>query len=583
MSAALVALTAVVAGAQESEAPDAKLQEKVTVTFAQTPLHFVLEELGKRTEANIVLTPSVDRWETSVTLSASEETLDKVLGQLQQQLKLERTTWAGAIFLHAKGKQLPEPSPAPGVKVKGARALRLPVNVQHERTPLADVVARLEKRTEIPMSLPARVRVELRKHGVRVTLRLYRMPVYEVLDQVALQCGLTWSLEDGRVTFALREAGDAKGPEVDTLKFDVKKTGLKLAGPEVDVDGAVERLRAPASRSAATRELILIGKDALPKVGALVRNADKSADPPTISAGLKVIAELRDPIEYDAVLKVFKDKEQSIDLRIQAADTLAAIRPPEAVPDLVEALDDPTSLRLAEGARRALVGIGPASVPALAKAYKAELEKTKGVREGLLYRALLIFGEINTDATKSLLLKALQQTKGERAVPIRHHAAIGLGFTNDPQVIPVLVKALEEEKDFLISKYITRSLTWITDEQLPPDGRRWRVWWENVGKRRYGKNESAEDILKRLAGGEIQLELDQAGYAKLNETVEQRIERLLRDLGGDDPVKVRAAGNDLVALGEKALPRLREVAKGSDARAKRAGALVTRILERLGE
>jgi hypothetical protein len=585
---ALVALTLLTgtAYAQGETTPSpqqAKLDEVVTVTFANTQLHFVLEELQKRTEANITISPSVNRWETSLTISASKLTLGQALDKIQKRLKLSRTLWAGAILLHPAKKQAPPQTTAPA-RIKGARALRLALSLQNVRTPLPTVLKRLEKRTGVTMSIPARVRVQLRKRGVNVTLRLYRTPVHQVLDQLGLQCGLSWELANGRVTFALLKPNEVS-VEVDTLDYSAKKSGLKLEGPKIDLDSIVKRLRAARSRSTAVRELILYGKKSLPKVGAVLRaEGEERAKGPTVAAALRIISELGDPSEYMAVLTIFKDKKRSVDLRIQAADTLAAVRAPQVVGDLIAALDDQTSLRLAEGARRALVAIGAPSVKPLYQAYQALLAKTeRRVRGGLLGRALMIFGEINTNAAKSVLLTALQTKQGERAVTIRHHAAIGLGLTRDPQVVPVLIKALEEERDFLISKYITRSLSWITDEKFPPDARRWRAWWENTGKRRYGKGESVEAILKRFAGGKMELQLDAKGFAKLNETDKQRVQRLLSDLGGSDSTKIKAASHDLAALGKKALPALRVASKGQGKLAARAAKLVEEIEERLVE
>lgn len=569
------------------EYPDveAKLEEPVTVTFSDTPLHFVLEEVGKRTNGNVVLAPSIKRFETRVTVTASKDPLRDVLDKVISRLPgdCQRTLWAGAIVIHPKAMALPDPKIP--VRVKGARALRQSMNLQVVRSSVGSVLKRIERRVGIPTSFPARVRAGLLKSGSRLTLRLYRLPAHYVLDIVCMSSGLSWKLEDGRLVFDLVAGGapEEGDLDVDTLKYNAKKEDLKLAGPMIDIDEVVARLRSSRSRSAATRELILIGKESLPKVAALLRaeGADK-VDAATCEAALQVIAQIGDPSEYDAVLKVFKDGERSADTRIMAADTLAAIRPPQVVNDLVEALDNSTSLRLAEASRRALVSIGEPAVDRLIKRYRQE-RVAERPKQGVLYRALLIFGEINTNKTKRELLYALKSKRGDRAVSVRHHAAIGLGFTNDPKIIPYLIAALEGERDFLISKYITRSLSWLSDERLPPDGRRWRAWWENQGKRRYSAGESADKLLDRVAGGEIKLQLDKDGYAKINESLEQRIQRLLKMLGSDDPSKVRAASNDLEALGKDALPALRKAGENKDLAGRRAARIALRIQERLTE
>ena len=120
-----------------------------------------------------------------------------------------------------------------------------------------------------------------------------------------------------------------------------------------------------------------------------------------------------------------------------------------------------------------------------------------------------LYYEMHKAATDTLL-GALKTKQGPRAVPLRHHAAIGLGFTGDPKVVEPLIQALDEERDFLVASYISRSLGWITKTQdVQPQASSWRTWWQN-NKKRFGEGSSPD-------AGEIQLKLGPDGLPVLDD------------------------------------------------------------------
>jgi HEAT repeat protein len=549
-------------------ADDPSLEGKATATFQGTPLGLVVEQLQRQTETNIILAPGVNSG-ASVNLRVTDVELKDVLGKLQSRLKLERTAWAGAWVLHPKGYKLPEAGKPKG---KGSRALDLPMTVNYSRSPVSTVAARVQARTKVPVSIPARVRLRLKRSGVTATLRLYRVPARNVLDHVALQGGLSWRLEKGRVTLVARKGAAApEGPKTD-LTMSTKG--------EADVDRLVARLSSASvpSREAAVRELILVGKPCLEKVGAvLTKTGDAKPTDSACQAALAVLAEIGDPSQHKAALHVFMDKTRATPIRIAAGDTLGAMGAEKATGDLIEALNDTESLLRAESARRALVMIGKPAMGPLLERYRVEIKRKKPTW-GVIYRGLFVMGEVGTKEGKEELQRALKRTgRDPRSKSIRHHAAIGLGMSNDSKMIPALVTALEEENDFLIAKYITRSLTWLTNEKFPPDAVAWRAWWDGPGKRKFASDESADELLKRIAGGEIELEKNDKGTARLDETTEARIKRLIGQLANKDATKARAAENDLLAMGKAALPALRKASGGEGPAAKRAAALVLKI------
>lgn len=547
-------------------ADDPSLQGKATVSFQGTPLGLVVKQLQRQTEANIVLAPGVNTG-ASVNLRVTDAELKDVLDTLQKKLKLERTAWAGAWVLHKKGYTLPESKAPQG---KGSRALELQMTVAYADAPVSTVAKRVQERTKVPVSLPARVRLRLKRSGITATLRLYRVSARQLLDHVGLQSGLSWRLEKGRVVLVAK-AGGSDGPKTD-LSMNTKG--------EADIDRLVARLSSDSvpSREAAVRELILVGKDCLPKIaGALSATGEKKLSNAACTAALSAMSEIGDPSEYKSVLAVFKDAARPVKVRISAGDTLGAIGADKATGDLIDALNDTESMLRAESARRALVMIGAPAIGPLLKRYRSEI-KNKKPTWGVIYRGLFVMGEVGTKEGKDELKKALKRKgRDPRSKSIRHHAAIGLGMSADTKMIPALVDALEAENDFLISKYITRSLTWLSEETFPPDAVSWRAWWDGPGKRKFASDESADELLKRIAGGEIKLEKNKKGTARLDETTEARIKRLIALLSSKDATKVRSAESDLFAMGKSALPALRKASGGEGVAAKRAAALVIKI------
>ncbi len=545
---ALLAAAALAAPAAAQEQPEKALENKVTFSFRDTELHLVIDALQAATGANIALDPRVDRWRASVTAQVTDEPGSAIVEAIEEQLSLEHTTWCDVLYLHPAGQ-------APGAEPKvpgGAPAALLgkQVSVAYERTPLSEVVANLKARAQgLDFVLPARVRIHVRK-TMGVTLRLNRVPLASVIALVARDQGLSWAWENGRIAFSVDT--EQRDVTADTIDYDVAG-GDTLSGatPTVDVEAEVRRLANPSTRDTAARMLMRAGKGALPKVARVLA----TADPATASAALRVLEASGDPSEYAAVLKLFADTERSLDLRKQAGLTLAAMKAPEAVPSLVEFLDD-VWFGISETARRALVATGEPTVTPLEERWVRELAKPEP-KDGILYRGLLIFGEIGGQQAQNRLIRALATTRGSRAVAIRHHAAMGLGFTGDPKAILPLVRALEREKDFLVAKYIARSLTWITGEELPPSGDRWRAWWSQEGQEKYALQDTADDLLKDL-GGMVELPLDENGFPIL-ESDDQRAQRLIAQLRSPERDAQKAAAKSLEAMGKSALPALRKV------------------------
>jgi hypothetical protein len=572
-------LAALLAAATPALAQPVQLNDEVTLNFRETRLQTVVTAIQKAVRVNLVLDPRVDE-NASVSAAVSAQPLGKLLDSIQEKLGLERTVWCGAVVLHPKGSSLGSEPPKP--TGEGARDLSARVqNVDFAGIPLNEALEKLkerlgEKATFEVLSFP--VRKHLRSKGTTIHLKVWDCRARDILNHLARLADLKWALVKKKVVFTVTTSAKAAADETSQVDFDVLRGDTFEGGSKVNVDKLVVQLAVTRSRGAAKQLLIREGAAVCPKVAAKLRKSVAAGDAPTALACLEVLRRVEDPKEYAAVLSVMKNAEVSLEVRAAAGEALGGMKAPEAVPDLIALLDDPW-FRVSETARAALVSIGEPSVKPLIDRFKKEW-KAKKANEGILYRALLIFGDLNTDLSKQALLWALRSTQGghDRAIAIRHHAAIGLGFTGDKRLIEPMIAALQREKDFRVGKYLGRSLTWLTGHEGPgTNGDRWKIWWDLEGKKKIMDPRSSKELIDELAGGEVEIPLDEQGLPIL-ETFEQRMARLTKLLGNKDLAKRRAAWRELESLGEKALPALRETVKSGNPQAR---ANARRIIARI--
>lgn len=447
------------------EPPEAALKSKFSATFNETRLYTVVESLQKATSANLVLRSNPD---VTISQAFSNVPASEALAEVVKKLGLQQTRWCGAIVIHDKDK-----GPGPEPTLPASPALDAPVTkLELEGQPFMLALEQLRQKTKLTIDLTPRARSHATAAVGTVTLRAYRMPAKCILTHVAAAAGLAWTMKETAVLF------DVSGPgrTVEAGSLNVTRD-LAKEGPQVDVAKAIGELKAAGTRESARRQLLVAGKRAAPELVAAL----KDADPATASVLLDVLGQVGGPEHAEPVVAVFRDASRSVDVRTAAGHTLGALKANAAVPALVDALDDPW-FRVAEAARGALVSIGePAIAPLLAR-WEPAAAAPQG-KDGLVYRGLLIMGSIGGDKARPVLLNALKTKSGPRAVALRHHAAIGLGFSGDTKVVEPLIQALDEEREFLVASYIGRSLGWITKADLPPQAARWRVWWANNKER----------------------------------------------------------------------------------------------------
>lgn len=441
------------------------LKTNYSGSFSGTRLHLVVAAVHDATKLNLLVDPAVDAEAILVTAVAANQPVGAFLAEVEKQASLSHSTWCGAVVLHAPGKG---PGAEPALPSNEQLDARL--SMEFEGTPFVFALERLRTRTALELELTARARNFVSTRGASVTLGVQRMQLKHLLSHMARACGLVWKLEGARATF---DAPGATGRDVDATPIELSGEDMAV---RVDVAKLLADLRTPGGREGARRQLVAAGKQTAAAVAGILQDADG----PTAVAALEVLGQIGEPAQAPKVLAVFRDVNRPVDVRTQAGVTLGFMKATDAVPALIDALDDEW-FRIAETARSSLVQIGEPAVAPLAARYEPA-SKAAG-HDGVVYRSLLIFGSIGTDRCKQLLLDALKTTQGTRAVALRHHAAIGLGFTQDVKMVEPLIVALERERQFVVASYIARSLTWITDQELPPQPGRWRAWWaENKSK-----------------------------------------------------------------------------------------------------
>ncbi|HZU97799.1 MAG TPA: hypothetical protein VFF73_13950 [Planctomycetota bacterium] len=285
-----------------------------------------------------------------------------------------------------------------------------------------------------------------------------------------------------------------------------------------------------ADRQIAESELPRRGKAATPGLLACLVESSKSTEARVSAA--KCLRKIKGETDQayqarassavPALLDAYKNQGYPLAVRGEAALALGELNATNAIPDLIEGLAN-NMFKVSETARASLVKMGAPAVEPLIAAYDREMavvenpkwkEKEKeaySARDGLVFRALLILGDVGGEKARAALASAIKTSKGSRAVGVRHHAALAMGLLRESgdkdykQAIDPLINAFAEEKDSLVAKFILRSLEWLTQparqslgdtDDLGQIPYRWKAWW-NVNKDRIlGTHDASDDNIE---------------------------------------------------------------------------------------
>jgi hypothetical protein len=251
-------------------------------------------------------------------------------------------------------------------------------------------------------------------------------------------------------------------------------------------------------RTVSENELPRRGKAAVAGLVACLQAPENSSEARVAAA--KCLRKIKDASAVQPLIDTYKNAGAPLAVRGEAALALGDLNATNAIPDLIEGLAN-NMFKVSETARIALVAMGDAAVQPLIDAYTKEMAVTEvarpkekereayAARDGIVFRSLLILGDLGGSKARQTLCQALKTNKGSRALGVRHHAGLGIGLLRNSDkdfklAIEPLLQAYEIEKDFSVASIFVRSLEWLTDaHDVPPQPYRWKAWW-NVNKDR---------------------------------------------------------------------------------------------------
>lgn len=264
-------------------------------------------------------------------------------------------------------------------------------------------------------------------------------------------------------------------------------------------------------RAIAEGELVRRGKSATTLLVGCLQATDNPNEARMSAA--RILKKVKDPAAIPGLLDVYKNQGVPLPVRGEAALALGELEAVNAVPDLIEGLAN-NMFKVSETARTALIMLGPAAVDPIIEAYKREMavpenpkakEKEReayAARDGLVFRSLLILGDLGGAKAREALKDALKVQKGSRAVGVRHHAGLAMGLLrySDKEyklAIDPLLEAYETERDLSVAGILVRSLEWLTDaHDVPPQPYRWKAWWNVNRDRILGTEDHAHEHIE---------------------------------------------------------------------------------------
>jgi hypothetical protein len=154
--------------------------------------------------------------------------------------------------------------------------------------------------------------------------------------------------------------------------------------------------------------------------------------------------------DFPQMLPIFLDglkyliealKDKSPEVRIAAAKAIASVRhnAKDAIPALVEVLDNDDSASVRAAAANAIAGIGLVEKGVIGALKKALKDKSTAVRKAAAY-ALATINLVTKDA-----VPALKKALKDNDEWVRSYAASALGNAGHPSAVPALIKALKKD------------------------------------------------------------------------------------------------------------------------------------------
>lgn len=362
--------------------------------------------------------------------------------------------------------------------------------------------------------------------------------VYEVLNK-----SLNWSPQRRcweAILVDLVEMGPAAVPALVAALEDPE--------PEVRFRAAIVLLNTPAPAAVPALMACLDDKNetvrfvaasALGEIGdrratAALLSALAAGDPNVVEPAIRSLGALGDPAAIPALVKVLEQDHYSGPLSACAAAALWGVGAPDVTPQLIKALADPNADRRC-GPAQALGTWGePRAIPALAAAF--EESRRRAAQAAARFKEITENPRAGAKEGEEHDLSDLIGAEGR----FREAVAGALGRINDPQGVPILLAAMQDDK-----KEVRHFAAWALGE---------------IGDRR-----AAPALIEALGGNDVALRRC-AAFA-LGALGDPALAAHLRPLLGDpdDEVRQRAA-EGLALLGHlEAVAALAKAALADDA------------------
>lgn len=218
----------------------------------------------------------------------------------------------------------------------------------------------------------------------------------------------------------LRQAGIAV--DGDSLLAFLRRRPERVAATPERIQQLVHQLGSEnfQERERASKELVACGRPALQPLHEILRSRDAEV----VSRARACIAEI--------------EKQTGPYLHGAAMRLLLRVRPAEAIPELIEALDHPEALVRKEAYCTLRDAVGPKELPALLKAAKDKRPYVRAGAIGLSFKY--------KDQPKVWVPILLEALRDDSAVVRREAAGILFHFRFEEGVIPALIEALKDKE-----------------------------------------------------------------------------------------------------------------------------------------
>ncbi len=360
----------------------------------------------------------------------------------------------------------------------------------------------------VELGQPADLEIDVRATGEARKIRVVVNPIFGARDAylgVHVTGSITWSASgvgpytqrfvtsiDPQENLAFIRGLDLLGAQTAYSTPEMAPFRLVLQEWESSVQYAKEE--GAAARVAVQRPLTSVMFDAVEKLYGTRFLVAATLTPCHYLINIQASVRLnrsRDPAVVESLAQGLKNPDPRV--RVVAAQILGDVENPSAVPALAETLSDPdTQVSIAAASSLGKLKAVEPLAPAL-KDPRPEIRRFAAYALGKVRdpRAAPALEEVLADADPKMQEAAAEALAEIRAASapalalkhadsrVRRRAAFWLGFSKDPEAIPVLIEALTDP-DNEVQKNVASSLKSLSGyrQDFGLEQAKWRAWWD---------------------------------------------------------------------------------------------------------